>query len=273
MRLKRKLAIKIIVLIIVLLIGIHVLSALTLDRMIHYTEISYRSAKITPALDGYVIAFITDTHALPKARLEQVVDRLNARGIDLLLLGGDFPAADGAPMRSMTVLGRTQSTDGIFGVDGNHDNFTELFAAMQANGIQPLDNDGVHLQPGFYLAGVADLWRRQPDVSTAIRNAMTEDFILLVSHNPDVAMLQDNARVDLILSGHTHGGQITFLGLWAPRLWPMPGITAYGHKFKDGWALTPQSTAVFVSRGVGPLETAPRIFARPQVIFITLKPL
>lgn len=270
---KRKHILRLTLLVIMLIVGIHIASALTLDRVIHYTEICYRSAKIGPELDGYVLAFITDTHALPKAELEKVVDRLNARDIDLLLLGGDFPAASGAPMRSMTVLGRTQTRDGIFGVDGNHDNFMELFAAMAANGIHPLDNAGLHIRPGFYLAGVADLWRRRPDVARAIQNAAPEDFILLLSHNPDAAMLQDNSRVDVMLSGHTHGGQITFFGLWAPRLWPMPGITAYGHKFKSGWAITPNNTAVFVSRGAGPLETAPRVFARPQVVFITLKPL
>lgn len=252
-------------------VAIHVISALTLDRMLAYTEVSFSSPEIRPELDGYVMAFITDTHALPKAGLEAVVARLNERQIDLLLLGGDFPAQDGAPWRAMSVLARTQTRDGVFGVDGNHDNFQDLFAAMEAHGIRPLDNAGLYLRPGFYLAGVADLWRRQPDTGKAVQNADAKDFVLLVSHNPDVSMLQDTAKVDLMLSGHTHGGHITLFGLWAPDLWPIRDITSYGHKFKSGWATAQHGTKVYVSRGVGPLETAPRIFARPQVVFITLK--
>lgn len=252
-------------------VGIHVISALTLDRMIAYTEVSFSSPEIRPELDGYVVAFITDTHALSKAKLETVVTRLNERQIDLLLLGGDFPSEGDAPWRSMAVLAHTQTRDGIFGVDGNHDKSWELFPAMEAHGIRPLDNTGLYLRPGFYLAGVADLWRREPDVVKAVQNANPKDFVLLVSHNPDVSMRQDTSKVDLMLSGHTHGGQITLFGLWAPRLWPMPGITDYGHKFKSGWATAQHGTKVYVSRGTGPLETAPRIFARPQVIFITLK--
>ena len=270
MRKRFKYALIAIPVVILLIIAIHVLSALTLDRKIAYTEISFASPDIPQELNGYVVAFITDTHALPKAELEKVVERMNARQIDLLLLGGDFPSKDNAPWRSMEVLEQTRTTDGIFGVDGNHDNWWELFAAMQAHGIRPLNNAGLYLRPGFYLAGVADLWRRQPEVVKAVQNADMQDFVLLVSHNPDVAMQQDTTKVDLMLSGHTHGGQITFFGLWAPRLWPMPGITAYGHKFKAGWVKAPYDTTVFVSRGAGPLETAPRVFARPQIIFITL---
>lgn len=252
-------------------IAIHLVAALTLDRMLAYTEVSFSSPDIRPELDGYVIAFITDTHALPKAKLEAVVTRLNERCIDLLLLGGDFPSQGDAPWRSMSVLGQAQTRDGIFGVDGNHDKSWELFAAMEAHGILPLDNAGLYLRSGFYLAGVADLWCRQPDVVKAVQNADAKDFVMLVSHNPDVSMQQNTSKVDLMLSGHTHGGHMTFFGLWAPRLWPMPGITDYGHKFKSGWAVAPHGTKVYVSRGLGPLETAPRVFASPQVVFITLK--
>ena len=270
MRLKRKRIYTIVLMLILLIAGLHVISTLTLDRMIAYTEVSFQSDKISADLDGYVIAFITDTHALPKKELEKVVAQMNNRHINLLLLGGDFPSKDDAPMRSMGILGQTQTTDGIFGVDGNHDNFWELFAAMEAYNICPLNNDGLYIHPRFYLAGVADLWRRTPDVAKAVQKATPNDFVLLVSHNPDVAMQQNTTKVDLMLSGHTHGGQITFLGLWAPRLWPLSGITAYGHKFKSGW-VNLHNTTVFVSRGAGPLETVPRVFASPQVVFITLK--
>lgn len=84
-------------------------------------------------------------------------------------------------------------------------------------------------------------------------------------------MQQDMSKVDLTLSGHTHGGQATFFGIWAPRL-AWPGISDYGEKFKVGWAISQSGTPVYVSRGTGSIYGVfggydipiPRVFARPE---------
>ena len=257
---------------IVLLIGflvglIHIGHALTFDRIMEYTEVPFHSPRVPPDLEGYRIAFIADTHSISEARLWAVVEELNRRELDLVLLGGDMFSRRADMQKTMELLSQIEATDGIFGVEGNHDNHVTLFAAMEAHGITPLSNSGLLLRENFFLAGVEDLWNRSPDISKAIEEAAPEDFVLLVSHNPDVSMQQDTTGVDLILSAHSHGGQITFFGIWAPYFTFSTVITDYGQRFRAGWALSRDGTPVFVSRGTG--EYLPRIFSRPQVVLIT----
>lgn len=264
---KKTKIIGIIAIVFVIVTAIHVIHALTLDRTIQYREVPFYSANIPAEMDGYRIAFITDTHRISDERLQEIVDRLNEWQADLLLLGGDFGRRDGDPQRTIEALAQIETTDGTFGVEGNHDRFRELFRAMEANNMMPLSNSGLLVRDNFYLAGVEDLWNRSPDIAQATADAEPNDFVLLLSHNPDVTMQQDTSNIDLILSGHTHGGQITFFGALAPALWPNH-ITHYGQRFMSGWAESQDGTPVYVSRGAG--EYLPRIFARPQVILITL---
>lgn len=250
---------------------IHIFSAFTLDRQMQYKQIRYSSEKVSADLDGYRIAFITDTHDISMERLQNVMQKLNASPPDLLVLGGDFPSSPDAVFRSMEILSAVNAKDGIYGVDGNHDHFRDLFAAMKANGITPVSNSGVTVRKHLYLAGTEDLWSRNPDVKKALKGAKSDDFVLLLAHNPDTSMEQDTSDVDLILSGHTHGGHITFFGLWAPALMPKKSITLYGQRFMSGWAKNSIGTDVYTSNGTGYLKSVPRIFSRPQVILLTLE--
>ena len=236
---------------VLVLVLTHVVHALTLDKILQYRQITFSSAKIPAQMDGYLIAFVVDTHQMSSDDLVLVVSELNTRGVDLLLLGGDFRSSERTPLQTMDILSRVHTTDGIFGIEGNHDWYQTLFAAMEACGITPLSNEGVHIREGFYLGGVEELWNRRPDVAMAINGAEPDDFTLLLAHNPDLTMLQDTTGVDLILSGHTHGGQMTFLGWWAPYFTFDNGITAYGQRFRSGWSQSRDSTPVYVSNGAG----------------------
>jgi hypothetical protein len=248
---------------------IHIAHALTLDRIIQYKEVSFYSPDAPAEMNGYRIAFIADTHELPEKYLQKVADELNKKQIDLLLLGGDFPRADDVLRSSMEILSQIETAGGIFGVEGNHDRRRALFAAMEEYSITPLSNSGLYIRDNFYLAGVEDLWGGSPSIADAIEGSQPDDFVLLLSHNPDVSMKQDTTGVDLILSGHTHGGQITFFGFWAPYLSFRDSITEYGHRFKSGWALSRDGTPVYVTKGTG--DYVFRVFARRQVILITFK--
>lgn len=248
----------------------HAASALTYDRRMEYPELTYASPKITPELDGYTVAFITDPHHVPEKKLRKIAANISERNVDLLLLGGDF--LSGAALdKALQIIGGISTKDGIYGVDGNHDDHGKLFAAMEKYGMRPLDNAGVSLHPGLYLAGVQDLWKRQPDVKKSVRNAENDDFVLLLAHNPYLSMIQNTSRVDLMLCGHTHGGQVTFFGLWTPALTNMKYIMKHGQKFVAGWIKAPYGTDVFISRGTGSIRFTPRIYAPPQVIYVTLR--
>jgi len=251
-------------------VAIHVLHSLTLDRIIQYVEVPFRSPQVPAALDGYRIAFVTDTHAISERRLNRVANRLDNARIDLLLLGGDFHHNIERAGRTVEILSRIQTTEGIYGVEGNHDARADLFPVMTAHGITPLFNNGVHIRDNFFLAGTADFKTLSPaaSIAEATENAAPDNFVLLLTHNADITMRQSTGGIDLILSGHTHGGHVRFFGLWAPALTLSRAVTRYGQRFMSGWAKSRDGVPVYVSHGVG--GYFPRVFARPQVIIFTL---
>jgi len=243
---------------------IHLSHALTLDRMMQYKEVPFHSPRWPSHLNGYRIGFITDTHRISNEAMQGVVDELNTRNLDLLLLGGDFWAHY---QRTLAVIAHTKTTDGIFGVEGNHDCHVRLFAEMERHGMTPLSNSGQQIREGFWLAGTEDLWNRNACIATATQGA-GDDFVLLLAHNPDITMRQDTTNVDLVISGHTHAGQVRLFGLWAPFFTFTNIVTGYGRRFESGWAYSRDNTPVYVSNGTG--TQFPRVFARPQVIIFTM---
>ena len=258
---------RVLLVILILIVLVHAAHALTLDRVVVYNEITFSSPNVPAELDGYRIAFVTDTHVEFDRRLRGVVEELNQRQVDLLLLGGDFTFNSDDLEKTLALLSQIVTVDGIFGVEGNHDHYEVLFPAMEAHNITPLSNSGLYVREGFYLAGVEDLWNRNPDVAVAIAGAGPDSFVLLLAHNPDVSMTQNMTGVDLILSGHTHGGQLNLFGRWSIGL-DSGIISDYGERFRGGWAQSHDGTPVYVCRGLG--QYYPRVFARPEVTLITL---
>jgi len=255
-------------LLIALIPVIHIAHGLTIGRVIRYVEIEFHSAHWPTELDGYRIAFMTDMHIITDEDMRAVAAELNERNLDLLLLGGDFSMRNAHYQGTIREIAQVDARDGIFGVEGNHDDYRRLFSAKEQYGITPLDNSGTHIRDGFYLAGVQDLWNRSPSIADATREAYADDFILLLSHNPDVSMLQSTDGIDLILSGHTHSGQITFFGF--PMYLLRRSITDYGTRFAYGFSDSADGVPVFASSGIGLYYVVPRIFARPEVVIFSI---
>lgn len=243
---------------------IHLLSGLIFGRVLEYREVACASPKIGGELEGYRMAFLTDIHDYPREKLHAMVEELNRRGVDLVLMGGDFGKKQ--PDEWLAILADIEAKDGIWGVAGNHDDAGQLAAAMETQGMHYLGNEGAALHPGLYLAGVEDLWKGDPDVEKALEGAGEGDFVLLISHNPDTSMERDFSRTDLALSGHVHGGEVTFFGLWGPA---MGFVSNYGQRFRTGMCKSAAGTDVLVSNGIGS-HSPLRIFARPQVLLVTL---
>jgi len=270
----RKMSFRIVVVIglaITLIPVIHIVHGITLDRMIRYEEIEFRSGNWPTELDGYRIAIIADTHAIADEEIRKVATELNGMNLDLLIIGGDFSMENAHYQGTVRELAQIAATDGIFGVEGNHDDYIVVFEAFEQYGITPLDNSGVYIGDGFYLAGIRDLWNRSPSIQDAVAGAGANDFTLLVSHNPDVSMMQPTGGIDLILSGHTHGGQVTFFGYPFYLLYDggLP-ITDYGTRFAHGFANSADGVPVYVTRGIGTFTFMPRVFSRPEVVIFTM---
>lgn len=239
------------------------------------------------AFHGLRVAFLADTHHsanVPLSYLERVVAMTNALSPDLILLGGDYvhrkwddahPSSLPFIRPGVGVLGKLRAPLGVFAVMGNHDGWGVHVAAIRAalaeNHIPELRNRGVWLTRGadrLRLAGTEDLWTGRPNVDAALADARAGDAVLLLQHNPDFVEELRDPRVGLVLSGHTHGGQIVVPGFgWAPRV-----SSHFGQKYLHGFCRGPGGTPVFVTRGVGTIGPPIRLGCPPEVALLTLRP-
>ncbi len=255
--------------------GVLVAYALYEARRPRLTEIDVRDSRIPEALDGLSLLFLTDFHHGPffsRAWLKAIVERANALSPDAVLLGGDYVQQGRryiAPC--FEELARLSAPLGVFGVLGNHDHWEDADAtrrAMARAGITCLDNAAVWLERNggrLRLGGVGDLWEDQPDLAPTLAGVNGRDFVLLLSHNPDYAEIIPGDHVQLMLSGHTHGGQCSVFGLWAPFI-----PSKYGQKYRAG-VVQAQKTTVLVSRGLGAGTPPVRFAAPPEMILVKLR--
>jgi predicted MPP superfamily phosphohydrolase len=229
--------------------------------------------RLPHAFDQLSIAFLTDIHHGPFTSLDYVASVVRttlALRPDLILLGGDYSLKDSKYIHPcFEVLAGLKAPLGVFGVLGNHDywhGLEETREGFKAAEITELTNRGVWLERGssrFRLAGVDDLWMGKVDVTGALGEAKPDDACLVVSHNPDVAEKLRDPRVGLMLSGHTHGGQVVFPG-GAPFV-----PSHYGQKYLHGLCHAP-ATTVYVSRGLGCMSIPIRFGSRPELTLISL---
>jgi len=231
--------------------------------------------RLPKAFDGLRVAFLTDIHLGPfitEDYVRSVVRTTMAIAPDLILLGGDYSHRENkyiAPC--FDILKSLHAPLGVFGVLGNHDYYRnavdETRAGMKAARVDELTNRGVWLEregSRFRLAGVDDLWCGQPDLTNALGNCTSTDACLLVSHNPDYVETLTDSRVGLVLSGHTHGGQVNVTMVGAP--WTP---SRHGSKYAHGLVDAPV-TKVYVSAGVGMSGVPVRANRKPEISLITL---
>lgn len=158
-------------------------------------------------------------------------------------------------------------------LDGRRSGFNttdRLSAALKSRGFQILHNRAVHLGPeirgelDLYVAGVDDVVEGRPHIAGALASVPADAPLILLSHNPEVLRSPRINQVDLLLSGHTHGGQIV-LPLWGPAHTQVLGLGRHevAGYFRRG------NTQVYITRGIG--EGIPlRFNARPQFALITV---
>ena len=238
-------------------------------------EVTIHNPDVPLAFNGLRIAFLSDIHHGPYfslARVRNAVDRTNQLHPDIILLGGDYVHRDACYIAPcFAELARLQAKLGTFGVLGNHDPWEDAALtreSMQRAGIHLLDNraewvmlDGQRIK----LGGVGDLWEDEQDLAPTLAGVTEGDMVVLLSHHPDYAETLTTDLVDLVLSGHNHGGQVTLFGLWAPLL-----PSSNGQKYRTGTVHTGLTTVV-ISNGVGTVTPPLRFCARPEIILVRLE--
>lgn len=233
------------------------------------TEASLPVSGLEPVLDGLRIGLITDIHhsgMVPAADVSRAVDLALAQKPDLIVLGGDYVTfSDKAFVGPVAeLLAPLTAPHGVFAILGNHDDDREMPAALTAQHIQVLKDARTRIEirgAGLELAGIRYWTRRPADIARILKK--TEDTVLLLAHDP--RRLTEAAALDIpvVLSGHTHGGQVLVPGIG-------PIVTRKRFPIIQGVG-TQDNTAIFVSRGVGTVYVPVRINCPPEVAVITLK--
>jgi len=233
------------------------------------------------------IAFVSDFHVGPhKGRgfMCRIADRTNALKPDIILLGGDFLYNYKSDPRLLEPLCSLTAPLGVYAVMGNHDSgrfvlgdiieMTEdrtkdVEDVLSAGGITVLHNEWkeIKTQAGsFVLAGTEDPWMLTYDLGKTLEGIPADAPVLLLTHNPDATMDERSLRADLVLSGHTHGGQmrLPFFGSIAP----IPTIR--GRAYDRGTFHLEKETTLIISHGVGESTARPRFFTVPEILCIEL---
>jgi predicted MPP superfamily phosphohydrolase len=221
------------------------------------------------------IAFVSDIHMgtlVGPRRTKKIVDRLNALGPDLILLGGDIVDEDLGPVirgnlgASLTQL---KAPLGVIGITGNHEYIggaVEAVRYLEEHGITMIRDTFMVLRDEVYLVGRED--RDKPRFAGKNRKAVEEVIagvdlnkpVIMLDHQPFDLDDKEKAGIDLTLSGHTHHGQI----------WPLNYLTkaiyevSWGYKQKG-------KMHVYVSSGVGGWGPPVRLGNRPEIVLLKLK--
>ncbi|WP_435008786.1 metallophosphoesterase [Tundrisphaera lichenicola] len=237
-------------------------------------RLDVRLPNLPPAFEGTTIAFLSDVHHgpfVPRAYVREIVEMTNRLKPDIVALGGDY-CHNGARYIPPVLedLSKLRARMGRFAVLGNHDHrdgLRESIDGLAEADIPLLRNAGTWVEKGgtrLRIAGVGDLWTDGQDLPKALGEATDRDAVILLSHNPDFAESVDDKRVGLMLSGHTHGGQVVVPLLGAPIV-----PSAFGQKYLHGLVEGPECR-VLISRGVGTVTPPVRLLCRPEVVLITL---
>jgi uncharacterized protein len=227
------------------------------------------------AFSGLRIVQISDIHHglfLPEQWLADAVQQTNRLHADIVVLTGDFVTYSRANIEpAAEILSRLRARYGVLAVLGNHDfrvGADTVTSALRRKHIEVLRNQHVTVQFGgssLYVAGVDD-YGYGADVRRAVRGIPRDAATILLAHNPRIIHLASRHDVSLVLSGHTHGGQVNL-----PLLGTVYGRSPERLRYKIGWDRLGQ-TQIYVSRGIGTIVLPWRLRCPAEITHLELLP-
>src|SRR4249920_808675 len=177
------------------------------------------SPLLPKAFDGFTIVQLSDLHVeMSETAMERVIDLLEEMRYDVCVLTGDYRGGTCGPYDT-TLAGMARVSAGlkspIYGVLGNHDTIC-MVPGLEAMGIKMLLNESEVIERGgqrLYLGGIDDAhFYRMDNIEKAASAIPHDAFSILISHTPEVYRQAADADFNLLLSGHTHGGQVCLPG-------------------------------------------------------------
>lgn len=254
------------------------------NNAITTTEITYKNDKIPASFNGYKILQISDLHGKEFGQNQKkLLSKIEDIKPDMIVITGDLiDSKKGGIEEAMTLVKGIVSLTDVYYASGNHEawsnSYDSLKSRLQKEGVTVLDNEKASISidgDSIDLLGLSDPafnksndYTDDADIKNQLKTLCEDDdkFKILLSHRPELLDIYAENNVDLVFSGHAHGGQvrIPFVGgLVAPDQGLLPKLTEGMHKSNN--------TSMIISRGLGNSIIPQRIFNRPELIVVTLQ--
>lgn len=258
----------------------------TEDKHIVTTDYTYSSKNVPKSFDGYKIVQVSDFHnAYFGRRSKNLLKAVKKAGPDVIVITGDIVDRRTPCLKRAAVLvDKITKIQKTFYVTGNHEahyrHFNKLYDVIGKSDVRNITKHSAELEKNgekINLAGINDVWffgdEENPKTYRNFKQeladtvgALPHDFTLLLAHRPELLPVYSQHDVDIVFSGHAHGGQIRLpvvKGMYAPHQGVNPKYTEGMHE-QNG-------TTMVVSRGLGNSRFPFRVFNHPEVVVVELR--
>jgi uncharacterized protein len=244
-------------------------------RWFRVIEREVRVPGLDVRLDGLRVAHLSDLHLgtlTPKSWAMAWVRAANRRAPDLAVVTGDMVTSGTAYHEDIAeAVSALNAKLGVFVSMGNHDYFGEgepLVSLLRKAGVHVLRNEGEVIERAggrLWLAAIDDTWTRRDDLAQAMRGRPEGAVTVLLAHDPERFDRAADAGAELVLSGHTHGGQVAM-----PFLYRRLSLASLAHRYNVGFYRRGRST-LFVHPGLGTTGPPMRLGVAPEVTILVLR--
>lgn len=227
------------------------------------------------AFSGLRVVHLTDLHYGPLVPLEviqSVIERANQLTPDLIVCTGDYvnKASGMAKIDQVwPLLSQLSAPLGVYSVLGNHDHWADK--ARSDYWLKRTGQDLHHKKVRFerlgqhlWLAGAGDFLEDHRNLDIVLDGIPDKECRIVLAHNPDTADTEYSKRIDLIISGHTHGGQVVI-----PYIGP-PVLPVQNKNYSSGIIQTPRGSTIFISKGIGWAILPVRLNCFPEIAVLEL---
>lgn len=235
------------------------------------------------------LAIIADPHLGPfkdDKFLKTVVEKINYEKPDIVLLPGDFIYHEKEAADNLYPLKDLKSKYGAYAVLGNHDygvSGVELLGEdnvykedkasyveqkLEEYGVTVLRNENLSIDINgqeIFIAGAEDLWSEQYDFNKTFEGITKEDYVIFLEHNPDIIEYEASKLGDIIVSGHTHGGQVRLPIIGALT---MPVKIDYNYDY--GVYYLDQDRVLLLTKGLGEIGPRARFLCSPEIMVVEI---
>ncbi len=231
----------------------------------------YLSNEVTEIIQAVVLS---DIHVGPykdERWVDYVVKNINKQKPDIVFIVGDFISNSSSEVDMLNPLAGIVAPMGVYVVTGNHDNLDGSIGIVEDKlheiGFKILNNRSEIIDINnkeIVVAGVSDVWYgASPGV--AMEGVSEDQNVILLTHNPDIILFSDSKMADLVIAGHTHGGQIRL-----PFLGAVPKIpTDLGKKYDRG-LFRYNDQQLFITSGISETGPRARLFVPPEIVNLNI---